>query len=491
MSPPLTINTIPAEHGAVEHQLVDAVGWIHARLYNCSDADADAVATAVKSALEGRPTPVPVFDIPAALDPPSPDLADDLQAVGYVEGWNACAQLMRKGVEDSERMVSLRASSPLIAVPRWVFAMAMRIANYMESQHNGEWAIDRIMSRRPDSAALADIDHVRSILLTIASSARDDAAVAGAKRALDILDGQAEKAPLPDANEGDFDCPKAAQARACPCGFCVALRSGPPAPAVTSMAHPDFGMQSRSNAWERVAKTLGEVSPSWITSRNDMSGIECAVAEIKALAKAAGSAAAGVPAEFTAAARRLAFAARTSGGTAGRDAELCAALDAIEPMLAAAHQPEVVGIIGERGGPGSRESAMVVIQRDASGTPTVWCDPEIADLVTALNAGGIPTAASCSGHGVRAGVIALVDGRELVVVPDYDSGRRLERLTKNHARGDVDGIQPDLVVSPACAGPSPGEPFDYGSLTIPAAAREALARECGTEGIPINQADEE
>lgn len=46
----------------------------------------------------------------------------------------------------------------------------------------------------------------------------------------------------------------------------------------------------------------------------------------------------------------------------------------------------------------SREAQMVVIERGPDGTPTVWCDPEIADLVRALNAGGIRTVASCSGH---------------------------------------------------------------------------------------------
>lgn len=34
---------------------------------------------------------------------------------------------------------------------------------------------------------------------------------------------------LPDALTGDFDCPKAAECRACPCGFCTALRSKQPA----------------------------------------------------------------------------------------------------------------------------------------------------------------------------------------------------------------------------------------------------------------------
>ena len=34
-----------------------------------------------------------------------------------------------------------------------------------------------------------------------------------------------EAARLPDANEGDEACPKAAECRACPCGFCASLRS--------------------------------------------------------------------------------------------------------------------------------------------------------------------------------------------------------------------------------------------------------------------------
>lgn len=70
---------------------------------------------------------------------------------------------------------------------------------------------------------------------------------------------------------------------------------------------------------------------------------------------------------------------------------------------------------------GSREAAMVVLERDDGGTPTVWCDPEIADLVGALNSGGVRTIASCSGHGKSFGWIALKDGRQLVITPDLDS----------------------------------------------------------------------
>jgi hypothetical protein len=63
-----------------------------------------------------------------------------------------------------------------------------------------------------------------------------------------------------------------------------------------------------------------------------------------------------------------------------------------------------------------RESKMITLRTDESGKPTVWCDPEIADLVNALNTGELSTVASCSGHGHRPGRISLKDGRELLVM---------------------------------------------------------------------------
>jgi len=64
----------------------------------------------------------------------------------------------------------------------------------------------------------------------------------------------------------------------------------------------------------------------------------------------------------------------------------------------------------------NREAAMVVIERDEDGRPTIWCDPCIAPLVRALNEGGLPTVASCCGHGKLPSRIALADGREVVIV---------------------------------------------------------------------------
>jgi hypothetical protein len=57
----------------------------------------------------------------------------------------------------------------------------------------------------------------------------------------------------------------------------------------------------------------------------------------------------------------------------------------------------------------------------------VGIDSCIAPIVAALNAGGLPTVASCCGHGKRPGNVALTDGRELVIAPDFDTARKVDR----------------------------------------------------------------
>lgn len=79
---------------------------------------------------------------------------------------------------------------------------------------------------------------------------------------------------------------------------------------------------------------------------------------------------------------------------------------------------------------------MVVLRRKADGTPAVWCDRAIADIVQALNAGGVPTVASCSGHGVRPGNVALADGRELIVAADWHEAREVEAAFPRRAGED-------------------------------------------------------
>jgi hypothetical protein len=75
----------------------------------------------------------------------------------------------------------------------------------------------------------------------------------------------------------------------------------------------------------------------------------------------------------------------------------------------------------------SREEQMVTLRFDESGKPTVWCDPEIADLVDALNTDNLSTVASCSGHGHRPGRISLKDGRQLLVM-NSEQVATVERL---------------------------------------------------------------
>ena len=54
----------------------------------------------------------------------------------------------------------------------------------------------------------------------------------------------------------------------------------------------------------------------------------------------------------------------------------------------------------------------------------------IVPLVKALNDAGVETVASCGGHGRQYGNIALADGRELLIVPDYAAGRKHNEVTK-------------------------------------------------------------
>lgn len=63
----------------------------------------------------------------------------------------------------------------------------------------------------------------------------------------------------------------------------------------------------------------------------------------------------------------------------------------------------------------NREANMTVISEG------VWCDPCLEPLVRALNDGGIPTVASCCGHGKRPGIVSLADGRQLFVATPVEA----------------------------------------------------------------------
>lgn len=54
-------------------------------------------------------------------------------------------------------------------------------------------------------------------------------------------------------------------------------------------------------------------------------------------------------------------------------------------------------------------------------------DECIKPLIKALNDCGLETIASCCGHGDTNGIIALKDGREIIIAPDFETARRIER----------------------------------------------------------------
>ncbi|GAG13766.1 unnamed protein product, partial [marine sediment metagenome] len=66
-----------------------------------------------------------------------------------------------------------------------------------------------------------------------------------------------------------------------------------------------------------------------------------------------------------------------------------------------------------------------------SGREVIKVDSCIAKIVQALNNFNIQTVASCCGHGNRPGNIVLADGRELWIVPDYETSRELDKKYPN------------------------------------------------------------
>lgn len=73
------------------------------------------------------------------------------------------------------------------------------------------------------------------------------------------------------------------------------------------------------------------------------------------------------------------------------------------------------------------------------GIGVVGVDECIGPLVEMLNSHGFATVASCCGHGHRPGDIALEDGRELVIAPDYATARKVEKAFPISVYGEVVG----------------------------------------------------
>ena len=83
-------------------------------------------------------------------------------------------------------------------------------------------------------------------------------------------------------------------------------------------------------------------------------------------------------------------------------------------------------------GPQSEEGT-VVLQTERG---PIDVDTSIAPIVDALNKAGVPTIASCSGHGHRPGNIALRDGREIIIARNFEEGRLIDNLFPIGANGE-------------------------------------------------------
>jgi hypothetical protein len=79
------------------------------------------------------------------------------------------------------------------------------------------------------------------------------------------------------------------------------------------------------------------------------------------------------------------------------------------------------------------EEGTVIVQTDRG---PVDVDTSIAGIVDALNKAGVPTIASCSGHGFRPGNIALRDGREIIIARNFEEGRMIDKLFPIGASGE-------------------------------------------------------
>jgi len=81
------------------------------------------------------------------------------------------------------------------------------------------------------------------------------------------------------------------------------------------------------------------------------------------------------------------------------------------------------------------------------GTGVVFVDPCIAELVKALNIGGVVTRASCCGHGTQPGSVLLDDGRELRVLEVGDDWHEWTESEAWRMRSRVAELETDIEKS--------------------------------------------
>lgn len=71
----------------------------------------------------------------------------------------------------------------------------------------------------------------------------------------------------------------------------------------------------------------------------------------------------------------------------------------------------------------------------------VAVDSCIAGIVEALNESGMRTVASCCGHGKRPGRISLADGREIFIVPDYETATKTDKFFNRIGFGPINPVR--------------------------------------------------
>ncbi len=64
-----------------------------------------------------------------------------------------------------------------------------------------------------------------------------------------------------------------------------------------------------------------------------------------------------------------------------------------------------------------------------------YVDECIASLIQVLNDNGFLTIASCCGHGKSFGNISLRNGKELIIMPDFETARLFEKKIKEIQNG--------------------------------------------------------
>ena len=62
-------------------------------------------------------------------------------------------------------------------------------------------------------------------------------------------------------------------------------------------------------------------------------------------------------------------------------------------------------------------------------------DPCLMSLIASLNEAGLKTTASCCGHGLKPGNIALDDGREVLIARSWEEARKMESVIEYNICG--------------------------------------------------------